>query len=201
MLQERYRRQRLQAIANKMIFHPLANKPTLKNWCPQDYTYSSIPAVVHTPSLPGRINHELYGNCYIHAEILVSREAGEIDETVYLVTLVDAVKVNGSYTTNKRVAWYEIPKQLVISAITVEFCKKVKCMVDSVEYNGDEPSQSTVNLVCQSVVGELSNRQMTVGDILASKDGDIQEAFENFKCDYKNWFQETNIEHAFNVPS
>ena len=200
-LSETFERQQLQLIADKKVFRPLTMVPNLTIWCPEGFDNTIARPVIHTPSVPGRVNHELYGNCYIHAEIKVTRNAGEVDGTYFLVTLADAVKVDGVYTTNKRTAWYEIPKILVVNGLGIDFCDKVGYMIDNIDYDSSNPGQSTVTFVMANDAGDLSYQQMAVSDVLASKDKSIQTAFHNFKCDYKVWVRDTNLEHNVTAQS
>lgn len=195
-LTETFERQQIQLIADKRIFNPLLTIPNLSTWCPAGYDSVLARPIIHTPSIPGRVNHELYGNCYLRAEIKVSRSVGEVDETFFLLTLVDAVKVDGVYTTKKRTAWYEIPKILLVNGIGIDFCDKVSCMIDTVDYDSTTPSQTMVTFVMCDELGNLSSQQLNIVDVLASKDRNIQKAFENFTFDYKNWVRDVNLEHV-----
>lgn len=172
----------------------LRKPPVLSNWCPQGYMFTSTPPITYTPSIPGRIQHERYGNCYIHAACEVIREYGEHDHTIYLVTLVDAVKTNGYYITSKRKNWYEVPSTLVVSGDNLYgFCGPVPCMIDTVDYDPTNPGGSLVTLVYRETPSKPV--VMTLTDVIASTDKLIKLAFENFKFDYKAWVVEKNIEH------
>jgi len=178
---------------------PLGHTPDLETWCPEGYSNTIGNPVTYPVSIPGRISHRKFGCCNIHASCQVRRYTGASNATMYLVTLVDSVKINGYYDTQKRLDWYEIPNTLVEDGVQVhDFCTPVPCIIDNVDYNFEDPANSSVTLVYAS---DPSNPVVTtLKDVIKSTEGIIKTAYEFFKYDNPTWVVEYNIDHVTSDP-
>lgn len=194
ILQNDYQNRLNQSNAYKnMVLMPIKGDFQLSNWYPRGYNITLEKPVLYTPPIPGRINHEKYGNCYIHASCQIFREAGEFDHTMFLVTCVDAIEISGVPITNKRQFWYEVPATLMVNNKNLPgFCAPVPCMIDTIDYNDSNPGSSSVTLVYGDK--SISPTVMTLSDLVLSKDPNFILAFTNFKFDYKYWVIDKKIE-------
>lgn len=125
---------------------------------------------------------------------------GVSDTSLYLVSLVDSVKVRRVYTTSKRNKWYEIPGSLSVNGTELPgFCMPVKCMVDLVEYDYDNPGSSVVTLAWSHDPGRPTT--LPLPEVTNTRDPNIKKAFEYFKADNETWAIVNNIEHIPATPN
>lgn len=169
----------------------LHNEPRISSWMPLHYP-NSYNHKQYTPSIPGHVILESYGDCYIHASCTVPSCSGEGQQIIYLITIPNTILEDRSYINPKELKWYEAPSIFNSGKFLFPgFCKPIPCMIDLFDYQSSDPANSNITLRYSDNTSNI----MSLSDLLGSKDTNIINAFINFKYAHKHWIVEKNIEH------